>query len=46
MPLLGEQHYHVLTEIVMVLNSQILKVIVGEGFPSLVVDVMEAMFKK
>ena len=37
MPLLVEQHYHVLTEIVMALNSQILKVIVREGFPSLVV---------
>ena len=37
MPLLVEQHYHVLPEI-MALNSQILKVIVGEGFPSSVVD--------
>ena len=32
--LLVEQHYHVLTEIVMALNSHILKVIVGERFPS------------
>ena len=31
--LLVEQHYHVLTEIVMALNSHILKVIVGERFP-------------
>ena len=38
MPLLVEQHYHVLTEIVMALNSQILKVIVRESFPSSVVD--------
>ena len=32
--LLVEQHYHVLTEIVMALNSHILKVILGEQFPS------------
>ena len=32
--LLVEQHYHVLTEIVMALNSHILKVVVGERFPS------------
>ena len=36
--LLVEQHYHVLTEIVMALNSHILKVIVGERFPSSSVD--------
>ena len=34
MHLIVEQHCHVLTEIVMVLNSHILKVIVGEHFPS------------
>ena len=38
MHLLVEQHYHVLTEIVMALNSHILKVIVGERFPSSSVD--------
>ena len=36
--LLVEQHYHVLTEIVMALNSHILKVIVGQRFPSSSVD--------
>ena len=36
--LLVEHHYHVLTEIVMALNSHILKVIIAERFPSSSVD--------
>ena len=36
--LLAEQHYHVLTEMVLALNSCILEVIVGERFPSSTVE--------
>ena len=39
--LLVEQHYHVLTEIVMALNSHILKVIVGERFPSIDIRLLQ-----